>query len=161
MNQVAPNVYFEQFLSAGERAKATNRLAKLREGAIPILESLFSGSAKNKFGVPYNEIGALDCGYATAKILGKLAKPLESYIRDGIDSDHPYAIEAAGSIVELEKETVISLAKALVRNPFSEASYYLVKCGEGKNPEVLGIIENCPKAVYSLEKTINYLKSRT
>ncbi len=155
------NKFFERFLSPSERGKATHDLASLGIEAIKILESLFSGISKNKFGTSYNQIGALDCGYVTTKLLGKTAKPLESYIREGIEKDHPYAIEAIGRFENIEEETAIALAKALVREPFGEAAFSLVFCSEHRNKKVMDIIGNNSKAIYSLKKAENYLSKNT
>lgn len=159
MSQCESTDYFERFLSPKDRAIATNELAKTGEPALEILEALFDGSAKNRFGVSYKDIGALGCGFVTAKMLGELAKPLEVFIRDGIESDHVYAIEAAGTLINISENTAIELARAAMRNPFGEAPYSLIKCGEHKNPKVLSIIGGDSKTVSAIEKAENHLNN--
>ncbi len=154
--------YFERFLSPSERGKATNDLARLGSDAIPILFSLFSGEAKNKFGVAYRSVGALGCGYVTAKLLGELAKPLEPYIRAGIDDGDAYAIEASGNLGELEEETALALAKHLVSDPFgSVAAYSLVRCGQNINPRVLSILRSNRQSIASLERAEAFYEPKT
>ena len=149
--------YYDRFLLPAERHIATHELASLEKEALPILESLFNGSAKNKFGVPYNKIGATSCGYVAVKLLGAIAKPLEVYVRAGIEKDDNYAIEAAGYLWEIDQETAIALAKALVRNPASEAGASLLRCSKSENPEVIKIISSDPTAAKSIAKTKTYM----
>lgn len=123
------------------------------EKAIPILESLFDGSAKNAFGIAYRKIGALGCGFVTVKILGPLAIALEFYVREGIEQDDFYAIEAAGALSRIERETAFSLARALIRHPASEAGASLIRCGYSEDVKVLEIISRSSLALKSFEKT--------
>jgi len=132
--------YFERFLSPAERVAATHELAVLGEQAIPILESLFDGSAKNVFGIPYRKIGALGCGFVTVGILSPLANALEGYVREGIEQDDSYAIEAVGALSEIGQETAFSLARALMRHPASEASASLIRRGYSEDVKVLKIM---------------------
>jgi hypothetical protein len=149
--------YFERFLSPSESASAVSELANLGELAIPILESLFNGSAKNKFGTPYRSLPALGCGFVTVKFLGASAKGLEVYVREGIERDHAYAIEAAGYLSEIEEETAHVLARALIRNPASEASASLVRCGYAENAGVIEIIGMDSIAYKTLERIKAYM----
>ena len=153
--------YFERFLSLSERAAATHELAALGGQAIPILESLFNGSAKNAFGIPYSKTGAIGCGFVTVKFLGPVAKTLENYVREGIEQDHLYAIEAAGYLSEIEQETAFALARALIRHPASEASASLIRCGYSENSKVLEIIGLNSMAYKNLEKIKAYISSKT
>lgn len=147
--------YFERFISASGRFHATYELAELGTEAIPILQSLFDGSAKNSFGISYNKIGAIHCGYVTIKLLGPIAKPLERYVKEGIDQNFTYAIEAAGYLLDLEEETVIALANATARrNP--DAVYSLVRCGQSDNPKVIEIISQNELAIKWLESAKKY-----
>lgn len=152
--------YFERFLSPAERIVATHELAALGEHAIPILESLFDGSAKNASDIPYRKIGALGCGYVAVRILGPLANELESYVREGIQQDDPYAIEAAGALSVIEQETAFALAQALIRNPASEASASLIRRGYSEDITVLRIISGNTVALKSFEKTKAYISKR-
>jgi hypothetical protein len=153
--------YFERFLSSSERFSATHDLASSGDQAIPILESLFNGSATNKYGVSYSKIGAMDCGFITIKLLGSIAKPLESYVKKGIEGDYAYAIDAAGFLRELQEDTVLALAEALLRNPSSEAAVSLVRCGQAENIKVIEIIKNNHIALNSMERATVYLSTQT
>ena len=90
--------------------------------------------------ITYNKIGATGCGYIVARMLGNLSRPLERYIREGIDNDDLYAIEAAGFIGDIEPETELSLVNAVIRRPYSEAVYSLVRSGSHKKPEIVNRI---------------------
>lgn len=95
LNSMSPTLseqIFAAFLKPGERASATYKLASLGVDAIPILKSLFSGEAKNRWGVSYSKLGMpLDCGLLTIKLLGPLAKPLEPFIREYLHFGYIYA----------------------------------------------------------------------
>ncbi|WP_038292455.1 hypothetical protein [Zooshikella ganghwensis] len=153
--------YFELFLSPSERPFATHELSKLKEEAVPILESLFNGAAKNEFGKSYRDIGAIGCGFVTVKLLGSVAKPLEEYVLEGIEIDNPYAIEAAGYLGGIEPETAYALARALVRHPASEAGASLIKSDYAKNEKVLNILELDSVAHKSLLRIYAYLSRKT
>ncbi len=86
--------FCERFLNA-DRAKATCELVDLGEPAIPILESIFNGAAKNRHGVSYNKLGMpLSCALVASGRLGRIAEPLLEYIKEQAIKEHPYAIEA-------------------------------------------------------------------
>jgi len=152
--------YYERFLSPSERVVATRELAALGEQAIPILESLFDDSAKNAFGVPYRRIGALDCGFVTVGILGPVANALEGYVREGVENDVSYAIEAAGALSEIKQETAFSLARALIRHPASEASASLIRCGYVEDVEVLEIIRSSKAALKNFDKAKHFMSKK-
>lgn len=152
--------YFERFLSPVERITATHDLAALGEHAIPVLESLFDGTAKNEFGIPYRKIGALSFGFIVVGILGPLANSLEVYIREGIEEDDFYAIESAGALSEIEQETAYALARALIRNPASEASASLIRRGYSEDVKVVEIISGSSAARKSFEKAKIYMSRR-
>jgi hypothetical protein len=48
---------FEQFLNPGSMLEAEQALLRLGRDALPVLESLFTGDAKNQFGVPLSKVG--------------------------------------------------------------------------------------------------------
>jgi hypothetical protein len=98
-----PNQFFEDFLNPGKRHIATHQLAALGKEAMPILRSLFSGEAKNRWGIPYIKIGALDAGLVTVGLLGSLAKSLEPFVREYIIVGHPYAPEALRQMGAIKK----------------------------------------------------------
>ena len=144
--------YYERLVTAND-AYVTNELAKLEKDTLPILEALFDGSAKNRWGHPYRNIGALGSAYVTVKLLGVKAKPLEKYLRDGVDNNYQYAIEALLYIGSLEDQTAIALSKALVREPFNGAELPLIKYNKHNQVEVLNIIRSSKRAFEALEKS--------
>lgn len=85
------NSFYERFKTPAERAKATYDLAALKERAIPILDALFSGEAKNEYGVSYNTFGiCIDCAMITYRHLGPLAECLKHYLYYPEYRDHVY-----------------------------------------------------------------------
>lgn len=89
-------------------------LAGLGSAAIPMLTSLFDGSAKNNNGVPYRQLGMpLSCGLVAAQHLGATARPLEPFLRNELLAGHAYAAAALGALGALSAQSVHALAQAL------------------------------------------------
>jgi len=153
--------YYEKFLSQEHRGYATNDLAKKGAEALRVLEALFDGSAVNDSGVPYSETAACRCGYVTARMLGEVAKPLEKYIRLGIEMDDTYAIEAAGALGYLEPETAMALTMALKRRPFGEAAYSFVKSNLHLDKTLLDLLKDNEKVLWSIDRAKTYLNDKT
>jgi hypothetical protein len=123
---------FEQFLNSANRAEATLALADRGSAAIPLLASLFDGSAKNKNGVPYRQLGVpLSCGLIAAQHLGATARPLEPFLRNELLAGHAYAAAALGALGTLSPESVHALAQALRADSLQacEAAKALSLCG--------------------------------
>lgn len=148
-----PDSILERFLSPVDRAKATHELVSLGKSALPVLTSLFDGSAKNKFGVPYRSIGAIDGGYVAMGMLGIKAKSLEIYVRQGIRERHAAAIDAAGRLLHIEEATAVALAEVLNQPPYGnvDAAQALIRCGEHRSPAVLKTLGNNSNALHWLE----------
>jgi len=129
--------------------------------AIPILESLFSGEAKNQFGIPYRELGLpLRCGLEVARRLGRLAKPLEAYLREELRSGNFVAAMALGALESLEDESISSLAFALndsksVDLPY-ESACALIRCGQSTHPTVTAVTSSSIRAAKVLEKVTTH-----
>jgi hypothetical protein len=117
----------EQFLRAGA-------------DAIPALEAIFNGEAKNEHGVAYRALGLpLRCALEVASRLGAIAKPLEPYIRQEVISGvHWPAAAALRGMPPLEEASVIALADALAGelDPATEAAVTLVRLGHSEHPAV-------------------------
>lgn len=140
---------FDSFLQPGQRARATHRLASLGVDAIPILKSLFSGEAKNRWGISYSKLGvSLDCGLVTTKLLGTLAKPLEPFVREYLHSGHIYAAEALRAIGTLDQASIVELASCLDKNTnlAVEAAYTLYCCGVEEHEVVIEVVNSSPFA---------------
>ncbi len=146
---------FESFLQPGERASATHQLADLGIDSIPILESLFSGEAKNRWGVSYIKLGMpLDCGLVTIKLLGVLAKPLELFVRECLHSGNIYAAEALREFGTLDEASIIELAACLGNNKnvnlAFEAAHTLYCCRAQEHKAVLKVVNSSPFAAQIL-----------
>ncbi|WP_158755697.1 hypothetical protein [Dyella sp. S184] len=131
MLNAMPNSIFEQFLSPAGRAAATSELASRGALALPVLVSLFDGSARNNYGIPYRQVGVpLDCGLVAARSLGVAARPLEPFLRNELRAGHPYAAGALGALGLLSDESVCALAEALRSDPLiaCEAAAALSLC---------------------------------
>jgi hypothetical protein len=125
---------FERCMSPAQRSHLVVDLVSRQQEAIPLLEALFSGRAKNSNGVPYCRLGMpIDCGLVAAQRLGSMATSLEVYLRHHLSMNHPYAAPALGALGSLTAESVALLtAKLADENPeiAVECAYALKKCGE-------------------------------
>ena len=141
---------FEQFLSPSTMIEAEQRLLALGDQALPMLESLLAGDAKNRFGVPYRTLGLpLRCTLEVARRLGPIAKPLERYLRDELKSGDPVAAMALGSLGQLEEASVVELVAALQDESWDlsfEAAAALVRCGAAQHSAVSKAMNESPKA---------------
>lgn len=129
--------FFERSLVPGERAMAVSVLADRGLDALPILEALFNGEARNRWGVPYKQLGApVDCGLIVAARLGHLSKPIEDHLRAALQRGHIYAAAALGALGRLDNTSVSALADTLEQSvlPAAEAAQALVRCG-AEEPE--------------------------
>jgi hypothetical protein len=159
-----PDALFERFLSPAERTLATAELASLGARAIPILELLFSGEAKNAAGVSYRLLGSpLDCALVAAGRLGPLAKPLEPYIREALDSGHIYAVEALRFLGALEEKTIEVLVEKLVGSDSllsGESAATLVRCGAVNHPAVREVERTSPHAAKNMLWASKYFEPK-
>ena len=94
-------------------------------------------------------------------MLGEVAKPLEKYIRSGIEIDDTYAIEAAGTLGSLEPETAMALTMALKRRPFGEAAYSFVKRNLHLDKALLDLLKHDEKVLLSIDRAKTYLNDKT
>jgi hypothetical protein len=152
----------DRFLEPSERSKATHALAAFGERALPVLDALFSGEAKNHFGVRYADLGTgtLACGLVAATILGPIAKPLEPHLRHLLLHGHgEYAAAALGSLGSLETASVAALAAELDGNPLIafEAAVALIACGAADETVVTQVRDASPRAAKCLEGAAEYV----
>ena len=144
---------FERFLQPESCAAATVELADRGELAVPVLEALFNGTAKNRYGIPYRQLGVpLDCALVAAGRLGSLARPLEPFLRAELRGSHPYAAQALGSLGALEEDTVVALAEALCGDILiaAEAAAALVRSKASDSPVVKLAVDNSAIAARAL-----------
>jgi len=162
-----PNPIFELFQNPGTMLAAEQDLIKLGEVAIPELMSLFSGASKNKFGVPYRNLGLpLRCALEVACRLGPVARPLECFLRDELERDPVAAMQALGSLGELQPDSVAILAAYLDGSIESiasglpmEAAVALIRCGCSNDEFVLDVLRESAVARQNWDRSLSYLAS--
>jgi hypothetical protein len=151
---------FEQFLSPSTMIEAEQQLLAMGDQALPMLESLLTGEAKNRFGVPYRTLGLpLRCTLEVISRLGPVAKPLERYLRDELKNGEPVAAMALGSLGQLEEASVVELAAVLQAKNWDlslESATALVRCGATQHSAVLKAMNESPKARDSMTRVIKY-----
>jgi hypothetical protein len=155
---------FEEFLSPSTMIEAEQELLALGDQAVPVLESLLTGDAKNRFGVPYRTLGLpLRCTLEVARRLGPVAKPLERYLRDELKSGDPVAAMALGSLGKLEEASVVELAAVLHDENWDlslESALALVRCGAADHPAVLRAMNESQKARDSMTRATKHHDKR-
>lgn len=140
--------------------EAEQELLALADSAVPVLVTLFNGEARNQFGVPYRKLGLpLRCGIEVAARLGRIAKPLEPYLREELQKGDRSAAMALRMLGTLEHETVTALAASLLGDLdlSHESAYALVCCEEAEDPEVRKLVESSEKAKALLSWAASYL----
>jgi hypothetical protein len=156
---------FEQFLSPSTMIEAEDQLLALGGQALPILESLLTGDAKNSFGVPYRTLGLpLRCVLEVACRLGPMAKPLERLLRDELKRGNHCAAKALGSLRQLEEASVVELAAVLNDNNWDlslESASALVQCGVAQHLVVLKATNESPKAQDAITRATKHRDKRT
>ncbi len=151
---------FESFLHPTRRSIATHELASRGADAIPMLESLFTGEARNAFGRSYREIGALECGLVTARLLGPLAKPLENHLRSALRVNPRYASAALGALGTLDDESIVELTRCVAAvdapncdiSAVLEAAAALCRCNARNHARVAVVAASSSGARWALDQ---------
>lgn len=155
--------YFERFHKRIHMIEAEIELIALGEDAIPILETLFNGEARNDEGVPYRNFGLpLRCAMEVVARMGATAKPLERFLRlEVAKGDHVAAMCLRG-MGSLEENTILVLANALRRSfeLSGEAACTLINNDAGHHPAVALVLAESEKARREFERAGRFLKSR-
>lgn len=154
--------FFERSLLPDERAAAASELATRGQDALPILEALFNGEARNEWGVPYLSLGTpVDCGLVAAARLGCVAKPLEGHLRAALQRGHQYAAAALGALGTLDDASVETLAVALGRSGADavEAAQALLRCNAIEHVAVKEAVGSSPRAVFAIEWARRHAKA--
>lgn len=100
-DRVVASQFCKAFLCPRDRAAATHELAAHGQNAVPILRSILNGEAKNEFGVAYRRLGMpVDCSLVTICMLGRIASPLEEFVRAELKAGHAYAEDALRAIID-------------------------------------------------------------
>ena len=155
--------FFERCLKPGERALATVELAAQGSAALPILEALFSGEAKNQWGISYKSLGTpLDCGLIVAARLGEVAKPIERHLVVALKCGHVYAAAALGALGDLDDISIGELAMTLDGSATLsfEAADALVRCGAAEHPDVTAITRLSQRAATAMERVTSGSRPR-
>ncbi|MCR9202883.1 MAG: hypothetical protein NXI04_29915 [Planctomycetaceae bacterium] len=123
---------------------ATHDLASLGADAVPILQLLISGDATNHWGVPYINLGVVDCVLVTIKFPGPAADTLASFVYDALASGHLYAVPALAALTRTD-ENIRFLANAVASErsdlPF-EASAAIIRNGVQSHAAVLDVLQS-------------------
>lgn len=116
--------FCERFLQPGERARAVSELEALGAEAIPLLGLLFSGEAKNAFGISYSTLGApIDCALVVLSRIECSDSGIESHLRGHLRARNPYAPSALAGFDRLSEDTIHCLEEIA-----EEASPLGVEC---------------------------------
>lgn len=154
---------FDRLQSPATMIEAEIELLALGADAIPVLESLFSGAARNQFGVPYRQLGLpLRCAIEVASRLGVAARPLEPYLRAEVGRGGSAAAMALRSFGALDEETVSELANAL-HGDFDlayEAAVTLVNCGAANHPAVVARLSESERAMVVFARASSFHERR-
>jgi hypothetical protein len=153
----------ELLLSPGTMVEAEYQLLSRGVESLPLLESLLKGEAKNRFGVPYRQLGLpLRCALEVVVRLGPIAKPLEVYLREELRHGNHTAAMALRSLGTLEQESIIQLAISLDGglDLAMESATALLICGEAGHPAVLEVVSRSKAAASVLERAVNHERRR-
>lgn len=134
------NTLFERLLSNATMVDAERELVAKGAAAVPILISILDGTARNRFGVAYRDLGLpLRGALEVASHLGLLAKPLEKLLVQELSRGSHPAARALGYLGSLETSSVIALAGCLDsrdNNLAAESAAALIRCGQADQVEV-------------------------
>lgn len=124
-----------------------------------LLRSLFDGTATNKSGIPYRQLGIpIDCALVAVAYLGPIAKPLEPYLREEVRSGHPYASSALAVLGILQDESVAALASQLDAEHLlaAEAANALVCTGNNQHIAVKAAMMRSTRAKDAIQRAEKY-----
>ena len=143
---------YERLSHPSSMMAAEMELLAMGVDALPILESIFSGEAKNSFGVPYKQFGlARQCALEIAVRMGSSAKSLEPYVREEVlRGAQPAAARAMRAFAPLQDASVIALAKNVGRSGSLdvslESALTLFKLGYADHPSLRHQLGELPSA---------------
>ena len=131
---------FEKLLNGETMISAERELLAAGAAAVPILASIFDGTARNAFGVAYRDLGLpLRCALEVAAQLGPQAKPLEGFLVQELLNGMWPAASALGALRSLEDSSIVALASCLDSRDNDlamESAVALIHCGETHHIEV-------------------------
>jgi hypothetical protein len=150
---------------------AETELLALGSDAIPILDSLLTGTATNEFGVPYRNLGLpLRCVLEVAIRLGTIARPLEPLLREELRRGDFVAAQALGVLGAVDEDTIEELAAHLdfdvnkrigaIRavDLTSESAIALIRLGHAEHPAVLAALKQSPRAASDFARMMAFVR---
>jgi len=157
---------FDQLLSPSTMVDGEKALLAMGENAVPLLQDLLDGTAKNEYGVAYRNLGLpVRCAVEVALRMGPAARPLEPLLVRELLVGSEAAARALGGLGSAEAETIEALAACLdppdpkhsdVGLSF-DAGVALIRLGASEHPSVLHRIEASKKASASLADARRYV----
>ena len=162
MADIKEKSVYERLSHPSSMMDAEMELLATGVAALPVLESIFSGEAKNSFGVPYKQFGlARQCALEIVVRMGPSAKPLEAYIRDEVlRGVQPAAARAMREFAPLEDASVIALAANVGRSGSLDVSFEsaltLIRLGYADHPAVLRQLSELPSAQSVWERALSW-----
>lgn len=146
--------------SPGTMMAAEQRFLDAGMDAVPVLETIFTGEARNEFGISFRQLGLpLQGALEIACRLGPVAKPLEPYLRQEVRHGIYWAaVSALGQIPPLEEESIRALADALNAefNFASTAAKTLIQLAYTEHPAVLHQVSTSPSAAKVWETVLGW-----
>lgn len=149
------SVIFEQLLSPSTMMEGEKALLAMGKDAVPLLRDLLDGTARNKYGVAYRNLGLpVRCALEVALRIGSSARELEPLIVKELLCGSEAAARALGHLGGAEEETIEALVICLdppdlrhsdVGLPV-EASVALIRLGFSEHPSVLHRTETSHRA---------------
>lgn len=136
---------FELFVRGGTEyfIEGERRLVEQGSHSVAKLRALLSGEARNRFGVPYRNIGqSITCALETIRRLGPIAKDLEPFVLHELRDRRHTAAMALGALGKLSDASVSALSEAMESNDpdlSMESAVALATCGAADYPESLGV----------------------
>ena len=123
------------------------------DAAVPVLQALLDGSAKNGDGVPYRSLGLpLRCALEVAARLGPKAKPLEQLLIADVEAGESAAAVALGRIGHASNASIECLDARMDSStapqfdmPF-EAAGALIRLKAAAHPVVINVLSESAKA---------------
>ena len=143
--------------------EAEQELIALGVEAIPILESFFDGSAKNKFGVPYRQLGLpMTCALETVRRIGYLSKSLEKYLREELINENHTAAMALSSLESIEDASILALAESLSGelNLASESAAALISHNKSNHSAVLKKLSESESSAEIFGRVSNWMHKK-
>ncbi|MDR3417731.1 MAG: hypothetical protein P4L83_16255 [Nevskia sp.] len=133
------------------------------QDAVPILESLLSGEAKNDLGIPYRDLGLpLRCALEIISRLGPTARAVEPLVRQELRAGHFAAAQALSSFESVQEDSIIELAAHLGQGGDIgwESAAAILQLGVESHPAVRAVIEGSRQAAKELSRVKSQIEGK-